>query len=138
MMDMNDVYFEVTIDTDDDCVCDGCNKEGSAIKIKMPISRYTQESGYSLVTKHITYWYCPECIKKLCDAVDKISRATMDVMEEFCLRCTKHIDNGRLICPECAKLLTAGREFNEVVNEVAAKTGLSHDKAADVLTQYAF
>ena len=58
-----DVEFRAHISEHNNCICSGCHKTGTVLKLTVPETKY--HDGKHLSTKYHEYWICDDCAGKL-------------------------------------------------------------------------
>ena len=67
-----DVEFRAHISEQNNCVCSGCRKTGTVLKLTVPETKY--HDGKHLSTKYHGYWMCVDCVAKVARCFDAAVR----------------------------------------------------------------
>lgn len=67
-----DVEFRTHISEQNNCVCSGCRKTGTVLKLTVPETKYND--GKHLSTKYHGYWMYVDCVVKVARCFDAAVR----------------------------------------------------------------
>ena len=67
-----DVEFHAHISEQNNCICSGCRKTGTVLKLTVPETKY--HDGKHLSTKYHGYWMCVDCVAKVARCFDAAVR----------------------------------------------------------------